>query len=458
MPLPRPLEAETHLRDSLRVLSKHRWLITLIFLVAVVTTAIWTFRQQPIYRASAIVLIEPEPPRILNIQEVQPIGAASLDYYQTQYEIIRSRPVMERVIETMHLKQRLPRLAQAHDPALSLLGSVSVEPRRGTRLVAIRFEDADPVLAAQVANGIAASYTKYNLDIKLKGARDALSWLSEEMGKLRGRVEQSSEALQNYRVKSGILGLHEQRQITAQKIMDFNKAYLDAQAQRLSIEAKLHELDKIAKDKSGAQTIFIVADNQLIRKMKEEEADLEVQKSKLLKTYKPKHPEVLKIEAQLQQVNLKIDAEIQTMLRAVQTEYKVAKAREETLLTNVNQLRREGQDLNEKEIQYLSLQRESDSNQQLYEAVLKRLKETGVTGAIETNNVSLVEEATPPQFPIRPRKKLNLALSVGIGLLLGASCAFLIEYFDTTVKSPDDVERYFGLPVIAIVPKFSVKR
>src|SRR5207244_3355948 len=136
--------------------------------------------------------------------------------------------------------------------------------------------------------------------------------------------------------------------------------------------------------------------------LKAEASDLEVQRSKLLKTYKDKHPEILKVEAQLQQVREKIDGEIQTMLRAVQTEYRVAKAREETLLGNVNALRREGQDLNEKEIEYQTLARDSDSNQQLYEAVLKRLKETGITGGLETNNIRIVEDAQLPRRPLRP--------------------------------------------------------
>jgi len=136
----------------------------------------------------------------------------------------------------------------------------------------------------------------------------------------------------------------------------------------------------------------------------------------------------------------------------------VARAREETLLGNVNQLRKEGQELNEKEIQYLALQRESDSNQQLYEAVLKRLKETGVTGGLETNNVSVIEEAAVPRAPIRPRKTINLVVSVLVGLFVGVGVALTIEYFDTTVKTPDDVERYLGLPVIGIVPMFSGRR
>ncbi len=152
------------------------------------------------------------------------------------------------------------------------------------------------------------------------------------------------------------------------------------------------------------------------------------------------------------------DPQIQSMLRALQTEYRVAKAREDNLLTNVNQLKREGQELNEKEIQYLTLQRDLEGNQQLYETVLKRLKETGMAGGLETNNIRIMEDAAAPSTPVRPQKSRNITLAAMIGLLLGVGFAVAIEYFDTTVKSTDDVDRYLGLPVIAIVPAFSVKR
>jgi len=453
-----PREREAHLKDYWRILRKHRWLVAGLFLVTVLTVTIWTFLQTPIYQATATVLIEPEPPKVLNIQDVSPMGGPTQDYYRTQYELITSRPILEKVVETLNLKQRLPEIGRAGDPARALAAGVIIEPKRNTRLVLVKFEHHDPGVTAEVANAVAKQYAKHNLDIKLKGAQDALTWLTEQMAGLKNKVQESSVALQNYRVKSGIMGLQEQRQITAQKIMDFNKAYLEAQAQRLSIEAKMNELGRIATDRGGSQTIFTVADNQLIQRLKQEASDLDVQKSKLLKTYKDKHPEVLKVQAQIDQVAQRIDAEIKTMLRAVQTEYRVAKAREETLLGNVNQLRKEGQELNEKEIQYLALQRESDSNQQLYEAVLKRLKETGVTGGLETNNVSVIEEALVPRAPIKPRKTINLVVSVLVGLFVGVGVALTIEYFDTTVKTPDDVERYLGLPVIGIVPMFAGRR
>lgn len=445
--------AERSATDSLRVLRKHRWLIVGVFLVSVVTVGVWTSRQVPIYKAAATILIDPEAPKFVNIQEVAPLGASAPwdpNYYPTQHEIIRSRPVLE--IATQALQKRRP-----PEVAEQLLGSpVMVEPRRNTRLVMIGVEHADPALAADFANAVAAAYAQYNLQLKMRGASEALSWLTEEAGRLRGRVQESAVALQNYRVKAGILGLEEQRKITAQKIMDQNKAYLEAQAQRLAVEARLQQLAEAAKQ--GSAHILLTGSNTaFMEKLRGEIADLEVERSKLLKVYKGKHPEILKVEARIQQTRQALDEEIQTILRGVANEHKLAKAREDTLLATVNQMRREGQELNEKEIHYLALQREAETNQQLYDSVAKRLKETGVTGGLETNNIRLVESATAPRAPVRPRPLWNMAIAVVAGLGLGIGIAAAIEVFDKTLRTPDDVEQHLGLPVIAIIPKFPSK-
>jgi uncharacterized protein involved in exopolysaccharide biosynthesis len=446
-------------RDYLKVLRKHWWLMTGIFIVTVVTIAIWTLNQVPIYRASALVLIEPEAPKVLNnIQEVMSI-APTWEYYNTQYEMIKTRPVVDRVIAMLNLKTRMPGLAASANPHRALLGSIIIEPKRNTHLVSIQFEHPDPSLATEVANALAESYVRNNLEMKVTGAREAQGWLNEQMKTLSVKVHESAAALQNFRVKAGMVGLQEQRQIAAQKIMDFNKAYLDAQGQRLGLESKLRELNQIVADKSAALTIFTVADSLLIQKLKTELAELEGQRSKLLKVYKAQHPEVLKINAQIQQTTERLDAELQTMLRAVQTEYKVAKAREDTMLDKVGQLRREGQDTNAKEAEYLSLQRENETNQLLYTEVLKRLKETGITSAIQTNNLQVVEQAAVPTGPVRPNKPRSLTVSLIMGLVFAVGAAFTLEYFDkNTVRTAMDVERRLGLPVIAIVPAFESKR
>ena len=181
-----------HLRDYLRVLRKHRWLITGIFLVTVITVAIWTSLQVRIYQASATILIDPEPPKVLNIQEVAPMGQAGgwdPNFYPTQYEIMKSRPVLEKAIESANLKKRIPAVAGAREPYRGLQGALSIEPKRNTRLILVKYEDPDPVLAADVANAIANGYVQYNLDLKFRGARDAVAWLSQEAASLKKRVE-----------------------------------------------------------------------------------------------------------------------------------------------------------------------------------------------------------------------------------------------------------------------------
>jgi uncharacterized protein involved in exopolysaccharide biosynthesis len=455
------VEPQARAADYRRVLRKHRWLITGIFLLTVLTVAIWTFLQVPIFQAVTTILIEPEPPKVLNIQDVTPVGAMSPwdpAFYPTQYEIIKSRAVVERAVETLNLKARAAGGGAGADPSRWLSGSLAVDPVRNTRLVLIKIAGPDPARAAAEANAIATAYAKYNVELKLKGARDALTWLTEEAGRLRAKVEESSQALQNYRVKSGILGMQEQRQISAQKIIEANKAYLEAQAQRMSVEAKLGALTQVAKDPNAAGTIFTEADNPLVGKIKGEIGNLETEKSKLLKVYKEKHPEIVKVDAQIQHLRERLDAEFQGTLRSVQTQVRVARAREDSLFNEVNALRREGQDLNDKESQYQNLQREVESNQQLYDSVVKRLKETGVAGGLENSNVRIIEEATAPRAPIRPRPAWNLGLSIVAGLVLAFGVAFALEYLDTTVKTPDDVEHYLGLPVIGVVPAFQARR
>ena len=450
----REIESQPRVADYRRVLRKHRWLITGIFVLTVLTVAIWTFTQVPIYQAAATILIEPEPPKVLNIQDVTPVGAMSPydpAFYPTQYEIIKSRPVLERAAAALNQKQ-------GGNPRRGLSGALAVDPMRNTRLVLIKVAGPDPGWAAAEANAVANAYAKYNVELKLRGARDALTWLTEEASRLRVKVDESSQALQNYRVKSGILGMQEQRQISAQKIIEANKGYLEAQAQRMAVEAKLGELTQIAKDPAAAGTMLSEADNPRVGKIKGEIGILETEKSKLLKVYKEKHPEIVKVDAQIQHLRDSLDAEFRGTVQSVQTQVKVARAREASLFSEVNNLRREGQELNDKESQYQNLQHEVESNQQLYDSVVKRLKETGVAGGLENSNVRIVEEATAPGAPIRPRKAWNLGLSVVAGLVLAFGVAFGLEYLDTTVKTPDDVERYLGLSVIGVVPAFQARR
>jgi uncharacterized protein involved in exopolysaccharide biosynthesis len=419
---------------------------------------VFTSWQTPVYQAVATVLIDPEAPRVVNIPDVTQDHGRSQDYYATQYKMLQSRPIVDAVIQQLNLKQRMPHVGDAEDPYWAFAGSLTIDPIKNTRLVLVKFDDPDPGLATEIANTVADQFVKYGLEVKQAEAQTATVWLNEQIEALRAKAQQSSRALQAYQVKADLLGLQDQRQITQAKLIDFNRAYLEAQGQRMSAEAKLREVTRIAKDPTASETIFLVANDPLIQKLKTEASDLQIERSKLAQVSREKHPDLMQLDAQIREVTHRLHAEIQKMVRAVEAEYKVAKAREEALLANVNELRREARTLNEREAQALSLQREKDSVEELQATVLKRLKETGLASALTASNIRVSEPATLPTRPIRPRTRLIWSLAAVLGLSLGIGVAFLADSLDTRVRSPEDIERVLGVPVLGVVPVFRAKR
>ena len=450
--IPSPLHA------YLRVL-RARWpLVLLVFVLTVGSAVLFTSWQTPIYQAAATVLIEPEPPRVVNIPDVNSDIAGSQEYYATQYKVIESRPVIDAVIQRLKLKERFPGIGGASDPYLAFVRDLIVAPLKNTRLVLVKYENPDPQVAMELANAVANQYVKYTLDVKQSDAQTATVWLNEQIQQLRSKAQQSSQALQAYQAKADLLGLQDQRQITQQKLMDFNRAYLEAQNLRLAAEAKLRELSRLAKDPTGSDTFLSVVNDPLIQKLKTEASDLQIERSKLSQIYREKHPDLQQLDAQLRQVNERLQTELHKMLRAVESDVKVARGREDTLLANMNDLRREARTLNEREAQATSLQRDKDSAEELQAMVLKRFKETGLTSALTTTNIRVVEAATVPTFPVRPRTQLIWTLSAVAGLLLGAGLAFLMDSLDIRARTADDIERVLGVPIVGMVPVFSTKR
>ena len=447
----------THLREHLRVIRKRAWLIITCLLAVVTIVAVATFLQRPVYRASTKALIERESHRVVNIQEVAPTDADNVDFFQTQVQIIRSRPVVQRVIDSLGLVAKKPELAQAADPVASFLKYVHVDPIRNTRLIEIQVDDPDPKLAAEIANAVAATYVSQNLELKLAAARDALTWLTTHVSDLKTKVNESELALQRYREQAGLVSAEEKQSLAAKKLSEFNSAFIEAKAKRLEMETRLAELRKAAQQPEVLESSPLVLNNPLVQRLKGQAVELEVQRSKLLKTYKDKHPEVLKVQSQIDEINQRIKDEVGRIAMSMESEYNVLKAREAAMLGAVGQYRDEMQGLAKKEIQYAILKREADSNQQLYDMLLKRLKETGLSQGLDSNNVRIVEPAVAPVRPVKPRKTLNLVLAVALGSVFAFAVAFFAEYMDDTVRTPEQVEQSLGVPVFALIPSMPAR-
>jgi len=269
----------THLREHLRVIRKRAWLIITCLLAVVTIVAVATFLQRPVYRASTKALIERESHRVVNIQEVAPTDADNVDFFQTQVQIIRSRPVVQRVIDSLGLVAKKPELAQAADPVASFLKYVYVDPIRNTRLIEIQVDDPDPKLAAEIANAVAATYVSQNLELKLAAARDALTWLTTHVSDLKTKVNESELALQRYREQAGLVSAEEKQSLAAKKLSEFNSAFIEAKAKRLEMETRLVELRKAAQQPEVLESSPLVLNNPLVQRLKGQAVELEVQRA-----------------------------------------------------------------------------------------------------------------------------------------------------------------------------------
>ena len=446
---------EVPIRHYVRLVQKRWTLIAACLAVVVGAIAVKTHLETPIYRASARVIIERET-QIVNFQQTPTYAWDAGEFFQSQIQIIRSRPVMQRVADTLNLKERSPEFTKG-DPATTLGSKVVVEPLRNTRLVVIGVEDSDPKLAAELANALAASYQSQNLELKLNAARDALTWLGNQVRELKSKVNESELALQTYREQNGMVSYEEKQNLTVRKLGEFNSTYIEAKAKRLEMETRLAELRKAAQRPETLEASPMIAGNPVIQRLKGQQVELEVQRSKLLQAYKEKHPEVVKVQSQIDEVTRRIRQEVERLAQGIESEYNAMKAREAAMLGAVDQYKSEAQTLSKKEIQYGILKREADSNQQLYDVLLKRLKETSLTQGLDTNNVRLVEAAVAPRDPVRPQKLRNLAIAVVLGLGLGVALAVVLDHLDDTVRTPEQVEAALEVPVLAVIPVFATR-
>jgi len=448
---PRNLAATLHLRDYLGIVWRHRAVMITCFVALVSTVTLGTLLQTRVYVATAKVLIEREAPRVVSFQEVSPIEATQ-DYYQTQYEIIRSRPLVEKVIERLDLGSKRPSLASSRDPVAALLRHVAIEPIRNSRLVGIQADDPDPEVAAAIANLLANLYVEETVNTRIAAARQAINWLSDQLLDQKAKAKDSETELQRYKEEAGLVAPEEKQDITVKKLEEFNSEYIAAKSKRLELESQLNEVRGARRDRNRLASAPIIVQNTLIQKLRADLIALQVRLSELQSTFTEKHPEVVKLRSQIDKITGEIDSEVARLVRSMETEYNALRAREEAMLAAVAQYKQEVQGLAEKQIQYSVLKREADSNQEMYNLLLKRVKETRLEEGLTASNVRIVEQAAVPRYPARPNRTMNIAIGILVSLLLGVAFAFFAEYMDNTVRNVHEVEQLTGLTVIAEIP------
>jgi polysaccharide biosynthesis transport protein len=458
---------EPHLYDYLLILRKHQWLI-LSFLLAVVTiVTIATFRMQAVYVATARIEIDRENGSILPFQGMEGYDyMVDLDnFIETQARILTSETLALRTIRSSGLGAR-PEYASPNGPSEALaigslenqkrppelgafLGSLAVKRVPNSRLMDVSFESTDPQFAARIVNEHIKNFQDQNISSRYDETTRATTWLRNELDELKITVQQSEDRRIAYERKNQIWTLDDKSNITTQRLADLNKELTDAQSERMRKEA----LFQFAKAGDVAD-VPQLRDNPILQSLTQKRQTAMADYNDALSQYGPNFPKVQRLQSQLKDVDQLIQKENVNTLNRIETEYREAKERESLLTQALDQQKVAANEMAERMVEYNILKREAEASKTLYDGLMTKLKEVGISAALQSSTIRVVDPAMIPAYPSRPAKARNIALAFLVGLVGGIGLALMREYLDNTVKTPDDIETLARLPSLAVVPQF----
>lgn len=456
-----PVPVINRLVDYWRIVLKYRWTVLAFTLVVTTLVSILSIRMVPQYVAQCLIAIYRESSGDLGLREsksAEPENWDSSIDLDTQVKVLQSDSLALQVIRDLRLDKE-PSFAGASpfDPAdprrqAALLdrfhGALKVTILPRTRVAQIQFESSNPQLAARVANALANSYIDQNFKTKFESTMRTSEWLSKQLADLEVKVETSQEKLVRYQRENGILGLDEKQNIVTSKLDDLNKDSTEAQADRIAKEAAY----QIAESGNAE---YNSGDHELLGKLREQQDALQLQLAQATTRLGPAHPKVTELTNQLKELESSIDTEVTRVRLRAKSEYQRALNRERMLEAALDAQKREENQLNERAIDYNLLKRDVDSNRQLYESLLQKLKEAGISASLHSSNVRIIDAALVPVVPSSPKIPRNIALGFIISLAGGIMLALILDTLDNTVTTPEQAEALTGLPGLGFIPAFA---
>lgn len=434
-----------------------------------------TLIQTPIYTATSTLEISRQGENIVQVDGVQPeVSSVDQEFYQTQYALLESDALVERVASQLDLMNDAsfiqafgieidPSLfaaesdAGAQEEAMQrqihqiLADNSSISPLRGSRIVEVNFSSPDAELSARIANAWVDAFIASSFARKLQSTTYATTFLQEQLGELRSRLEESERDLVEYANENRIITLNSGAgdgegsptggTIADANLASLNQAYARARADRIAAESRL----RAGSEVTGTQ-------NQTLNELRRERAQLASEYARLLSTFEPEYPQARAVNSQISQIDRAIASEESRSRDTLQRAYNSALAEESRLQSAVTELEQRNLDERRRGIQYNIFQREVDTNRELYDGLLQRFKEIGLAAGIGPNNISIVDRAQPPEDPSSPSMPRNILIGMMLGLIGAAACIAVIEQLDRKIRNPDDIERMTTYPLLGTIP------
>lgn len=461
-------QEDNGLLQYLPILRKHRWTILATVAITVVLAIIVSLRTRPEYDALGRIAINRENADALGFKNgADALTDDDIDYQltlDTQTRILESDAITLATAKALHLDKD-PAFMPAKEKAADVLAAPAADPRQEaaligfihgglqitqvpkTRILEIRFTNSDPQLAAHVVNTLVNVYIEQNFKTRFESAMQTSDWLSKQLSDLQLKVEASQEKLVRYQREHGILGIDEKQNIVTQKLDELNRELTEAEADRIQKEARYRLIAN-----GNAELLSNLDSSSLLAKLHAQEVDLKTQIAQAEVHLGPAHPHILELNNQLKQVQKASQAEVDKLAGRIKGEYLTAAQRESMLRAAMEQQKQQANTLNESAIEYTLLRRDVDSNRQLYEGLLQRLKEASVSAGLRSSNIRIVDPARVPLSPARPDRRRNVMLALAMGLVGGVVLAFVLESLDNTVRTPEQAQQLCDIPSLGIIP------
>jgi len=470
----------------LRTLNRYKWGILMVVIAVGMLAAMYASSLRPVYRATATVMVEMGKPKVVSNQDLyEAFGGTTRDYFLTQFEIIKSRELAERLVRVMQLSkhpeydprqqakpwyaawvpaQFLPAAAPGPAPSeegleesvvAQVMGQISLQPVRNTQLVKLSFDSHDPVLAERVPNTLAMIYIIADLEARGDTTRRSMLFLKDQAVELKQKLNESERALQDFRERERIVvakGVAVSGAI--RQLEEIESALDDARKKRLDAEARFNQVNAARQGQPGAalESLPLVQNNSVMARFKEAEAEAERRVSEASKRYGPEHPRMVSAQSDLKAVRDNLRRQVGTVVDGVLKDYEVAKASEASLERALSRAKMESQEYNRKEFTLARLEREVASNRQLYDLFTQRAKETN-TGDVPSAIARVIDVAKLPKAPSGPNKRNIVLIAMLVALAVAVSIALLLEQLDVTVKTSHEVESKLEVKAVGVLPR-----
>jgi capsular exopolysaccharide synthesis family protein len=487
---------EVHILDRLAVIYRYRHVAIAVFLLTTAAMMIQGYSTTQIYQARAQILIEDErstavpgitSPENTYYEDPEP-------YYKTQYRILKGRDLTRRVITRVHLErvpefngtatppsgpavfvrnveERISRLVRPSPQAIAtpaeapradessdesamisaFIGRVDVVPVTGSRLVDVTFTAMDPTFAATAVNTLVDEYVEQNLQLKQQSTQNMLDWLDKEVANQETKVQESERALAAYRDRQNALSLDEKQNIVLARVNKLNDDVMLSKTKRAQKEVLFNQIKAVAGGQA-ADTIPAVAQSGAVQTAKGRLVDAQRAKAQLQDRYGDKHPMMQKALADLQEAQRQYDLEVSRAVQQIKNDYDTSVLEEKTMTRALDAAKSDAQDLSRKSVDYNVMEREAQSNRQIYQSLLQRANELRVSSNSHANNVRVVDHAEIPKSPLAPTGRRTWLVSLGIGLVLAIAVAYGLDYMNDTIKTPEDVTRRLKMTFLGLVP------